>query len=108
MEACSIESRLIDGENDDSDNIQIPNGNPAIILSANYHDMRHETPVPNLEIDSTMELDARNIITTSTSYIISKIWIWILAVFITFIICLSVFPSIAALVDSTHKGNVSE
>jgi hypothetical protein len=45
--------------------------------------------------------------TTSTFYIISKIWVWIAVVFITFVVCLSVFPSILALVDSTEKGNVS-
>ena len=38
--------------------------------------------------------------------IFSKIWIWISSIFITYVVCLSIFPSIAALVDSTDKGKV--
>ena len=38
--------------------------------------------------------------------IVRKIWIWIGSIFITYVVCLSIFPSIAALVDSTDKGKV--
>ena len=43
---------------------------------------------------------------TSNLFIIRKIWVWIVSVFITFVICLSVFPSITAIVESTGKGKV--
>jgi len=42
---------------------------------------------------------------TSTISILKKIWIWILSAFITFAICLSIYPSIASLVESTERGN---
>ena len=45
-------------------------------------------------------------IQTSTLYIMSKIWVWIVSVFITFAVVLSVFPSITAIVESTEKGKV--
>ena len=44
---------------------------------------------------------------TSTFAIISKIWVWIATIFITFVVCLSVFPSVTAIVESTEKGKVS-
>ena len=43
----------------------------------------------------------------STFAIISKIWVWIATIFITFVVCLSVFPSVTAIVESTEKGKVS-
>ena len=45
-------------------------------------------------------------IPSSTWFIIKKIWVWIVSVFITFVICLSIFPSITAIVESTGKGKV--
>ena len=41
---------------------------------------------------------------TSTLAILQRIWIWILAVFLTYMVCLSVFPSITAQVESTGTG----
>ena len=45
-------------------------------------------------------------IQTTTLFIIRKIWVWIVTVFITFTICLSIFPAVAVIVDSTEKGKV--
>merc|ERR1712141_894314 len=41
---------------------------------------------------------------TSTLAILQRIWIWIVAVFLTYMVCLSVFPSITAQVESTGTG----
>ena len=38
---------------------------------------------------------------TSTLAIVQRIWVWIVAVFLTFLVCLAVFPSITAQVQST-------
>ena len=46
-------------------------------------------------------------IPTPTWQILSKIWIWNLTMFLTYVICLSVFPSITALVESTYSNKVS-
>ena len=46
-------------------------------------------------------------IPTTTWQILSKIWIWNLTMFLTYVICLSVFPSITALVESTYSNMVS-
>jgi len=37
--------------------------------------------------------------------IVRRIWIWILAVFLCFLVTLAVFPAVAVLVQSTDKGN---
>jgi len=41
---------------------------------------------------------------TTTLAIIGRIWVWILAVFLTFLVCLAVFPSITAQVVSMGSG----
>ena len=64
----------------------------------------------NTERDALIE-DPREqpeVIQTSTLFIIKEIWVWILAIFINFAVCLSVFPSVTALVESTEKGKVIE
>ena len=45
-------------------------------------------------------------IPTTTWQILSKTWIWNLTMLLTYIICLSVFPSITALVESTYGNKV--
>ena len=65
---------------------------PIIITESNQVNNCEDIPVPT---------------TISTIKIIRRIWVWIAVVFITFVVCLSVFPSIIALVDSAEKGNVS-
>ena len=35
-----------------------------------------------------------------------KIWVWVLAVFLDFVVTLAIFPSVAAMIDSTEKGKV--
>ena len=54
-----------------------------------------------------VDVEVQEISQTSTVEILSTVWPWILSLFITFMICLSVFPSIAALVDSIDKGKVN-
>ena len=46
-------------------------------------------------------------IPTTTWEILSKTWIWSLTMFLSYVICLSVFPSITALVQSTYSDKVS-
>ena len=43
---------------------------------------------------------------SSTYHIISKIWVWIVTMFITYVVCLTLFPSVTALVESTNNGKV--
>ena len=43
----------------------------------------------------------------STLHIVSKTWAWIVIMLITYVVCLAVFPSIIALVESTNKGQVN-
>ena len=44
----------------------------------------------------------------SMLHITLKIWVWILTMFFTYIVCLSVFPSITALVESKYFGQVNQ
>ena len=64
----------------------------------------------NTERDALIEdqHEQQEVIQTSTLFIIKEIWVWILAIFINFAVCLSVFPSVTALVESTEKGKVIE
>ena len=43
---------------------------------------------------------------TATLFIMKKIWVWVLAVFLDFVVTLAIFPSVAAMIDSTEKGKV--
>ncbi len=36
--------------------------------------------------------------------IAGRLWVWILAVFVNFLVCLAVFPALTALVESTDRG----
>ena len=44
----------------------------------------------------------------SMLHITLKIWVWILTMLFTYIVCLSVFPSITALVESKYYGQVNQ
>ena len=46
-------------------------------------------------------------IPTTTWQILSKTWIWNLTIFLSYTICLSIFPSITALVQSTYSDKVN-
>ena len=46
-------------------------------------------------------------IPTTTWEILSKTWIWNLTIFLSYTICLSIFPSITALVQSTYSDKVN-
>lgn len=63
--------------------------------------------ISNVESSLLITSDDKESEQTSTFAIISKIWVWIATIFITFVVCLSVFPSVTAIVESTEKGKVS-
>ena len=63
--------------------------------------------ISNMESSLLITSDDKESEQTSTFAIISKIWVWIATIFITFVVCLSVFPSVTAIVESTEKGKVS-
>ena len=63
--------------------------------------------ISNVESSLLITSDDKESEQTSTFAIISKIWVWIATIFVTFVVCLSVFPSVTAIVESTEKGKVS-
>ena len=106
-ETSANSSSLINGSPDQdhiltSDNVQrLPN------QYNHHHDRNYETSVMSSDTNPIVDFGGREISQTSTIEILTTVWPCILSVFITFMICLSVFPSIAALVDSIEKGKVS-
>ena len=68
--------------------------------------MNCETPVISSDTNPIVDVGVQEIFPTTTVEILSIVWPWIVSLFITFTICLSIFPSIAALVDSIEKGKV--
>ena len=71
-------------------------------------DIRFTAPIIHSENNPLINSENHNVTQTTTFFIVKKIWLWICSIFITFVVCLSIFPSIAALVDSTEKGKVFE
>ena len=53
-----------------------------------------------------MSINVIKIIPTTTLQIMSKTWIWNLTMFLSYVICISLFPSITALVESTNSNKV--
>ena len=93
----------------DQSSMQIKYTNSRAVSPAHtIEDTTYETPIITSDTNLLMNSENPEVTQTSTFYIIDKIWVWITVILITFVVCLSVFPSIAALVDSTEKGNVSE
>ena len=85
-----------------SDNIQrLPN------QQNHHHDRNYETSVVSSDTNPIVDDGVQEISQTTTVEILTTVWPWIASLFITFTICLSVFPSIAALVDSVEKGKVN-
>ena len=72
-----------------------------------HHDRNYETSAISSDTNPIVDVGVQEISQKSTVEILTTVWPWILSLFITFMICLSVFPSIAALVDSIEKGKVS-
>ena len=72
-----------------------------------HHDRNYETSVISSDTNPIVDVGVQEISQKSTVEILTTVWPWILSLFITFMICLSVFPSIAALVDSIEKGKVN-
>ena len=106
-ESSANSSSLINGCYDQehiltSDNIQrLPNQH------IHHHDRNYETSIISSDTNPIVDFGRQEISPTSTVEILTTVWPWILSLFITFMICLSVFPSIAALVDSIEKGKVN-
>ena len=71
-------------------------------------DMRSTSPVYNVESNPLIDHENNNVHEANTLDIVNRIWQWIGSIFITFVVCLTIFPSIAALVDSTEKGKVKD
>ena len=69
-------------------------------------DIRFTAAISNSENNPLINSDNHSLTQPTTFLIVRKIWLWIGSIFITFVVCLSIFPSIAALVDSTEKGKV--
>ena len=68
--------------------------------------IRNTASVYHSENNPLIDIENHNGTQKSIFDIVRKIWIWIGSIFITYVVCLSIFPSIAALVDSTDKGKV--
>ena len=71
-------------------------------------DMRSTSPVYNVESNPLIDRENNNVDKANTLDIVYKIWLWVGSIFITYVVCLTIFPSIAALVDSTEKGKVND
>ena len=71
-------------------------------------DMRSTSPVYNVESNPLIDRENNNVGKANTLDIVYKIWLWVGSIFITYVVCLTIFPSIAALVDSTEKGKVND
>ena len=71
-------------------------------------DMRSSSPVYNVESNPLIDRENNNVDEANILDIVHKIWLWVGSIFITYVVCLTIFPSIAALVDSTEKGEVND
>ena len=105
-ESSANSSSLINGSHDQehltSDTIQrLPT------QQNRHHDRNYETSVISSDTNPIVDVGVQEISQKSTVEILTTVWPWIVSLFITFTICLSVFPSIAALVDSIDKGKVN-
>ena len=98
-ESQGEESSIIRSQNNSKEDENHPKVNGHTIVDANEasNAVSDDKPLINPETPP---------IPSSTWFIIKKIWVWIVSVFITFVICLSIFPSITAIVESTGKGKV--
>ena len=103
IESPDEESSIIRAQNSCKDDQNHPKVNGHTIMDANEasNTASDHNPLINMEDSEIAQTP------TSNLFIIRKIWVWIVSVFITFVICLSVFPSITAIVESTGKGKVS-
>ena len=102
IESPDEESSIIRAQNSCKDDQKHPKVNGHTIMDANEasNAASDHNPLINIEDSDIPQIP------TSNLFIIRKIWVWIVSVFITFVICLSVFPSITAIVESTGKGKV--
>ena len=101
-ESPSEESSIIRAQNSSKDDHDHPKVNGHTIVdsveASNMISGSEGNPLINQQDVSQAQ--------TSTFFIIRKIWVWIFSVFITFVVCLSVFPSVTAMVESTERGKV--
>ena len=102
LESPSEESSIIRAQNSSKDDHEHPKVNGHTIVDST----EASNIVPGSEDNPLINQQNEDVAQTSTFFIIRKIWVWIISVFITFVVCLSVFPSVTAIVESTEKGKV--
>ena len=108
METPSVATSKRNAEIEDSD-MQIREMIANEVSSRNgAEDMRSTSPVYNVERNPLIDHENNNVDEAKTLDIVYKIWLWIGSIFITYVVCLTIFPSIAALVDSTENGKVND
>ena len=82
------------------------------IIEDELQDTQSTNPENNLlrrmsqNVIRRMSQNVIKIIPTTTLQILSKTWIWNLTMFLSYVICISLFPSITALVESTSSNKV--
>ena len=96
------EEALVESQSNGRSALKVDTGNIQTDTATN--NVGH---ISNVESTLLITSDDKESEPTSTFAIISKIWVWIATIFITFVVCLSVFPSVTAIVESTEKGKVS-
>ena len=117
LKSTSIKSSLslsIASSGSDSELEGARNMLPDIICSSSYctNVVVGDCQSPDLSTTSETNLiEDREDVTScqlSMLHITLKIWVWILTMLFTYIVCLSVFPSITALVESQYYGQVKQ
>ena len=81
-------------EKEDND-MQIREMVTSNVVSMNgIEEIRDVAHVHNYESNPLIDRENRHVGQTTTLGIVNKIWLWISSVFITYVVCLSIFPSI--------------
>ena len=108
LETPSVATSKRNAEKEDSD-MQIREMIANEVSSRNgAEDMRSTSPIYNVESNPLIDHENNNVDEANALNIVHKIWLWVGSVFITYVVCLTIFPGIAALVDSTEKGKVND
>ena len=85
---------------------------PASVQGACVHHGNEVEVTPSMSSENNLLGTPENVtpryVRSSTYHIISKIWVWIVTMFITYVVCLTLFPSVTALVESTNIGKVNK
>ena len=108
LETPSVATSKRNAEKEDSD-MQIREMIANEVSSRNgAEDMRSTSPIYNVESNPLIDHENNNVDEANALDIVYKIWLWVGSIFITYVVCLTIFPSIAALVDSTENGEVND